>query len=333
METVDSDQDSLLQNEEIENEGEELLEEVAQEPEWEAPSWSKSWKEEARNGLSTIYKSAVANNPELKTHWEKLQSELDNTYSYSGRRDKEYAEYRKRADPILSIADRYEPRFSLNGMSFDQGVNQLFSIAEFLGQSPDQALPYLGNTYRPNDVSGTLRALAQTWGADLSQLVQDEPYVDPTVQGLMNPLAQRLAQIEQRFQQTDQERTQQARSEVAGRLQAFETAVDESGKTKYPYFRDVFESHMLPAIKAGFARDLTDAYEFAVRNHPEISKQYAQEITNQAKTEAIKNSSVRNQQTEQAKRASRNISGKTKGSAEKGMTFEDAVADYYSQFE
>lgn len=331
MEAVLKDQDQAdLQAEQLQDQTEQI-EQATPEPEWEPPSWSKSWKEDARNGLTSIYKTAIANNPELSEHWKKLQSELDNTYSYTGKRDREFADYRKRADPVLSLVDRYEPRFSLSGMTFDQGVNQLFSIAEFLGQNPDQALPYLGGTYRPQDVAGTLKALAKTWGADLSQLGQDEPYIDPTVQGLLSPLAQRLQSIEQRFQQTDFERTQKAREEVAERLRAFEEAKDESGNSKYPYFRDVFESHMLPAIKSGFARDLTDAYEFAIRNHPEFSQKTIAEV---AKKEALKNAASRNQQTEQAKRASKNISGtKGKQAADDEPSFSEALKDYYSKFE
>ena len=328
MDTVENDQDLIEQAVE-QTEAQAASQEPSLEPEWEPPSWSKSWKEEARNGLTTIYKNAIAANPDLKSHWEKLQGELDNTYSYSGRRDREFADYRKRADPLLSLVERYEPRLNISGLSFDQGVNQLFAIAEYLGQNPDQALPYLGSTYRPSDPAGTLRALAKAWGSDLSQLGQDEPYIDPTVQGLVSPIAQRLNRIEQWFQQTDLDRTERARSEVASRLQAFEEEKDASGNPKYPYFREVFESHMLPAIRSGFARDLGDAYEFAMRNHPELSKKHAEQLTEAARREALKKTTARNLQTEQAKKSGKSIEGKH-GTPSNQNSFEEALTEYLS---
>ena len=75
---------------------------------WEAPGWTKRWKEPSRNALK-----ALRDHPGARTHLDPLLKELDETYSYVGRRDNEFAQYRRQLDPIAEVIAPYVDRLHM----------------------------------------------------------------------------------------------------------------------------------------------------------------------------------------------------------------------------
>jgi len=291
--------------------------ETPEAPAWEAPGWSKAWKEPSRQALEQLYK-----NETTRGLYESLRPELDGAYSYIGRLQNEYGTFRQRAQPIWNLVSQYEPQYRLQGMTLEQGVGQLFEIANRLQSDPDQTFPYLAESYKPRDGAAALRALADKWGVDVTGLVAETPYVDPEVLRLREDL-QRM----QAFQQSQlQNERQQLRNDVVRQLEAFESATDESGQPLYPHFSEVFE--LIPKVfAAGMANSLETAYHAAVKLHPELGKKLEAEAIERARKVALEEAKARSEKAEQAARASRNIGGKGGGSATSKRTtsLEDAI--------
>ena len=264
----------------------------------------------------------------MRPHWEAIQSEFDETYKAYGQQGQEYGEFRKRVEPVWNILSRYEPQYRLQGMTLEQGVGQLVQAAEYLASNPDEALPWLAQTYAPKDAAAVVRALSQAWGVDLGQVTADQPYVDPTVQQIETPLQQQLQAVQYQLQMRDQQERERTRYQIVDQIAAFEDAKDAAGNLLYPHFRQVFEP-MIKAVRAGFAQDLASAYQFAVRNDPELQKQIADQQAEDARRKALEEAAARSKQAEEAKAASRNIGAKGKpGKPErkKSLSLSDAIA-------
>ena len=105
---------------------------------WEAPGWSKRWKEPSRKALEALHA-----HQEARAHLDPLLKELDETYSYVGRRDNEFAQYRRQLDPIAEVIAPYVQQYQLQRMSPQQGLQQLFATADSLRSNPDQTFPWL----------------------------------------------------------------------------------------------------------------------------------------------------------------------------------------------
>jgi hypothetical protein len=286
------------------------------------PGWAKRWKEPSRKALEALYQRE-----DVVPHWEAIQSELDETYQYFGKQGQEYGEYRKRADPILSIASKYEPQYRIQGMTLEQGVGQLFQAAEYLATNPDEALPWLAANYSPRDAAAVVRNLAQAWGVDLAQASQDAPYVDPTIQQMVTPLQQQLQAVQEQLMWRDQQERERTRHAVVEQISRFEDATDASGQPLYPHLRRVFPA-MAQAFKAGFVNDLASAYQFAVRNDPELGQEIEQQRLEEARKRALEEAAARSEQTAAAKAASRNIGGKgiaNDGGKKRRLSISDAI--------
>ena len=162
---------------------------------------------------------------------------------YITKRDQEFADYRKRLDPIYERIAPYESYWAQQGMSPEMGVSQLLSYAQALATDPASMIP----------------KLAQMYGVDLHSLVAEQPYVDPQVQALQ----QQIQQMQQAQHQQQQYAQQQQYNGLTEQVQAFETAVDENGQPRAPHFSRVFDS-MIGLARGGMARTIQEAYEKAV---------------------------------------------------------------------
>lgn len=318
------------QGDELENEGLEELggeqeqgQEIAEAPAWEPPRWSKAWKEPSRAAMMALRSLEGG-----AAHWDALQKELDQTYSYQGRRDQEYAGYRKRVDPIYNMIAKYEPTYRMQGMSLEQGVGQLFQVAEYLAKDPDAGLQYIAQTNHPRDPAKTIRALAQAWGVDPNTAFEEAPYVDPAISGVLNPLQQQMRQIQEQLNQSQNAQKQAQYNAVVEELRSFESATDESGNPLHPHVRTVWED-MVRLIQTGRCKDLESAYDYACRLNDELAEQMISQHSERLRQDAIEKAKQRTEQARQATAASRNInSGKRgrDGPVRKRNSIKDMVA-------
>lgn len=217
-------------------------------PPLEPPAmWGKQYKE--------LF-SQIAQTPEQRAYAEAWLNQWKETQGYITKRDQEFADYRKRLDPIYERIAPYEQYWAMQGMTAEQGVTQLLSYAEALARDP----------------AGMIPQLAQMYGVDLQQLVQEQPYVDPEVAALK----QQLAELQQAHYQREQYQQQEQHNRLIEEVRAFETAVDEQGNPKHPHFNRVFD-RMIGLARGGLAQSLQDAYEMAVSLDPELQAEITQQ--------------------------------------------------------
>lgn len=237
--------------------------------------WGKPYKETF---------SQIAGNPEQRAIAEKWLEQWKETQGYITKRDQEFADYRKRLDPIHEVVKPYEGYWHQQGMDTVSGVRQLVSYAEALARDPASMIPQL----------------AQMYGVDLQSLVAEQPYIDPQVQALQTQIQQ--MQQAQYQQQTQAQQAQYSR--LTEEIRAFETAADEQGNPKAPHFTRVFDS-MVRLANGGLAQNIQDAYNKAVALDADLQAEIAAE---QAKKEAA----TRAAEANKALGASRTV--KSKGS-------------------
>lgn len=284
---------------------------------WEPPGWSKRWKEPSRKALEALH-----SHPDARTHLDPLLSELEETYGYLGRRDNEYAQYRRQLDPIAEVIGPYVQQFQLAGMSPQQGLTQVLAFADSLSRNPDNTFPMLAQMYKPSNAGQVIKALSQAWGTDLGNVIQEEPYMDPAVKQLIGGLTERYQTIEQALYQQQQQAVQGQQAAVLQHIGAFENATDESGAAQHPHFRTVYDD-MIHLINAGRVdrsdpQVLSKAYAMAVRLNPELSASIAEKSTLES---AARQTAV----AKQAQEASRNVSGKPNGRDTAPSTIEEAM--------
>jgi hypothetical protein len=217
-------------------------------PPLEAPAmWGKQYKE--------VF-SQIAQTPEQRAYAEAWLNQWKETQGYITKRDQEYADYRKRFDPINERVSQYEQYWGMQGLSLEQGVHQLLSYAEALARDP----------------AGMIPQLAQLYGVDLQQLVAEQPYVDPEVAALR----QQLQEIQQQQHQWSQHQQQQLHDRLIEEVLAFKTAADEQGNPKHPHLDRVFD-RMIGLARGGLANSIQDAYEMAVNLDKELQAELAQQ--------------------------------------------------------
>lgn len=298
-------------------------------PAFELPSWAKMWGEPARNALQAI--GGITHN---KGHLDPILKQIEETNQYTTKRDQEYAEYRKSVDPVYSVLRDLEPSYRMQGMSLQQGVSQLVEGAKFVATNPDDAFPYFANMYRPRDPATAVQSIAKQWGVDLGQIVQEQPYIDPTVQALLNPLQQKLAAIEQQSQQQQWQAQEQARAQqeaiqkaIVEKLASLEVQKDESGSLRFPHLAKVFDDIVILA-NTGRYQTIEDAYDRAVLMNPELS----QSVVKDAEQKAIKEALARSENVKKEARANQNVGGKGKKSeTPQGKSLTDAATLAYNQ--
>jgi hypothetical protein len=292
---------------------------VPAEPAWEAPAWTQRWKPEARDALGRF-----ASNPELKTYYDPLKSQLEEINSYQTRRDQEYADYRRRLDPVYQVLQPYEQRYALQGIPIQQGVQQLFQAAELLNTDPDMAFPWLAGAYRPRNPVEAINRLAQSWGIDLNQALQEQTYIDPTVTALLSPLQQQVQQLTQHIQQQQAGQQHQMQASLLQEISDFESAKDANGQPAHPLFADVFDD-MIKAVNLGYAKNIGEAYEVASQINPQARERAQAGAAEAAKKKALDEAAARSGRAEKSERASRTVVGKSRNdSASLNMSIKEA---------
>ena len=138
--------------------------------------WGKQYKETFASLAAEKREAAEA----WVNHWKETQG-------YITKRDQEFADYRKRLDPIYESVQPYEQYWRMQGMDPVQGVRQVLSYAEAIARDPASMIP----------------KLAEMYGVDLPSLIQQQPYVDPEVGALKRQIQQLQAAQHQQVQSQD----------------------------------------------------------------------------------------------------------------------------------
>lgn len=246
-------------------------------PALEAPAmWNAKYKEMF---------AKLAGTPEQREYAEAWLNHYKEQQGYTTKKEQEAADLRKQFDPIREVLQPYEGYWQRQGMDTRQGLSQLLGWGQALASNPQQ----------------TLMELAKLYQVNLAEAVQAQPYVDPQVQALQ----QELQQLRQSMQQVQQYPQQQEQNRVLEQLKAFETATDEQGNPKHPYYSRVFDQ-MVGLARGGLTQSIEDAYAKAVALNPEIQA----EITQKRDAEAA---AARAAEAKKAAEASRTVRSKSGG--------------------
>jgi hypothetical protein len=185
-------------------------------------------------------------------------------------------EVRSIGNNFMSVANEHAPLIQA------RGGNPVGLFREFLG--------ILGQIHNsdPANRARVFQQLAAQNGVDLRQLgfpgqpgAQGQP---PPPNVPIDQLVNRT--VNERFQalqrQQAQERERAEMQSTNSEIEAFRSRVDASGQPAYPYF-DHVTSLMAAILGAGNASTLEEAYNIAVKAHPETSQLLAQAADAQAK--------------------------------------------------
>lgn len=260
-------------------------------PPLEAPAmWGKQYKETF---------AQIAGNPEQRAVAEKWLEQWKETQGYVTRKDQEFADYRKRLDPVYSVIQPYEQYWAQQGMTTETGVRQLLAYAEGLARDPASMIPHL----------------AQMYGVDLQQLVAEQPYIPQE----MVALQQQIQQLQHANQQQQYQQQQAFHARLGEEIRAFQTATDEQGIPKAPHFERVFDT-MLALARGGAAKNIQEAYDKAVRLDAELQTEIASE---KAKQEAA----ARAAEANKAAGASRTVKSKSTTETQPNKSIRSALEE------
>lgn len=260
-------------------------------PPLEAPAmWGKPYKETF---------AQIAGNPEQRAVAEKWLEQWKETQGYVTRKDQEFADYRKRLDPVYGAIQPYEQYWAQQGMTTETGIRQLLSYAEALARDP----------------ASTIQQFAQMYGVDLQQLVAEQPYIPQE----MVALQQQIQQLQHANQQQQYQQQQSFHARLGEEIRAFQTATDEQGIPKAPHFERVFDT-MLALARGGAAKNIQEAYDKAVRLDAELQTEIASE---KAKQEAA----ARAAEANKAAGASRTVKSKSTTETQPNKSIRSALEE------
>lgn len=261
---------------------------------WEPDSnWSKEEQETFRE-LGKI--------PGGGRYQERWHGMWGNMQKYQTQRDQEFAKTRKEYDglrsqyePINQTIQPYLNTWQRNGMTPQQGIGRLIAWAEMAGKDPKDFI----------------LQFAKDSGLDLKSLTEEQPWVDPAIQGRFSELDERTRRAERSLAEREQRDRDMSMNQAFGQLKAFESEVDEKGQPKHRYFQQV-ANEMTPFITSGIAKDLPDAYNRACWQNPEIRKLLQED---DAKAQAV----ARDEAAKKATAANRNVIGSSGNRSHSGM--------------
>lgn len=221
---------------------------------------------------------------EEKAFWAKVPPEVQHVIQ------------RRETDVARKIAEQDEVR--LVGNNFMQAANEFAPVIQARGGNPvalfREVLGIISQIHNspPANRAQLFRQLAAQNGADLSALgitpAQNAPGQQPPNVPI-DQLVQR--QVNEQFQALQRQQAQErerAEMETTNReIEAFRSKVDANGQSAYPYF-DHVTSLMASILGGGAAATLEEAYQLAVKAHPETSQLIAKaaEVEAKAKEEA-----------------------------------------------
>lgn len=295
-----------------EGETPEVIEELA--PLEPIPQWDKRYKD--------VFSELGAIPEKGRTYQETFLDYAKEQQGYHTKIEQERARIAREAQDYQQRLGRY-----------DQIVAPHRQVLDMAGMSPEQAM-HQGVAILMglrSDPAGTLRELAQMTRQDLSQLTQDQPYIDPQVKALQDQLNQLQNMTARQQQQAAQEYQQRAFAEISHEIGTFAEAKDDSGNLLHPHL-DTVQPLMAELI---FGREaqrrndpskpsltLDEAYERACKLSPDIAQAIESE---KAVREAAKKSAQAKKESDSAKRVTGKRSGKD---VDVGDLEDDILANY-----
>lgn len=240
-----------------------------------------------------------------KTQWGKLpkaiQSELSEHYQSVAAAKAEF-------EPLARAVAPHRDLLIRDAGSVESGINQLMQFY---------------NAYLTNP-QALIHHIARTRGIDLGAPQGQPPQggtqqAAPDINSLIaQTVQQAIAPIQERFQQTETQQIEQT-------LSAF------AADPKHPYFQDV-KVHMGQLLKAGAAKDLSDAYEQATWANPVIRQQLLQaQAEETAKTQAAQAATARKAAAASLTGAPIAGAGAQDGRASKTESARDTVLKVYRE--
>jgi hypothetical protein len=231
---------------------------AAPEPAQPAIEAPQSWSAEMKAKFGTLP-------PDLREFIAKRESESHKAITQFGQQAKAF-------EPIRSSLERHADMIRANGVSPDQAIENMFSVAKALDTDP----------------RGAIQAIAEMHGVDLRSFADGaEPQAKaPEV----TALEQKLAKLEGILTAQQRQQIEQDRTSAAAEVTKF--SADK------PYFEEV-RQQMAKLIEAGAAASLEDAYEQATWASPAIRERILQD---QRKAEEAKRQAETKKRADDAKR-------------------------------
>ena len=217
---------------------------------------------------------------------------------YILKREKQYEkgiqEKSEKLSEFEKVFEPYEPYLQMRGVSKSQALQTWVAAQRALDTDPVSAI----------------RRLAQGYGDDVVKKLFGDPEKtgsdhyshDPELDQARSELKSERQRLEEENFRLQQERQQQAVMEI----QKFRSAVNDSGKPKYPFF-DQSIGNMRALLASGEAVSLEDAYDKAVWLVPEFREEHEKTLlTRKQQDEAKKRELAANK----AKKAAKSVTGK-----------------------
>jgi hypothetical protein len=224
---------------------------------------------------------------DAKAKWHELPTEIQQAVN---KREQDVAKFTSTRDEHASF-----------GKSMYQTVQPYMAQIQAEGGTPETAIKSLLNTAYILRVGtaeqrrNVLLQTAQQFGVDLGVKPQGDSDIPPYIQ----PVIQRLNQLEGTFTQREQAERDRNQAEVNQEITAF------AADPKHPHFNEV-KVYMTALLKEGAAQSLQDAYDQACWARPDIR------ATLQAQQRAEEEQKRRAEAKARAEKA-RNLSGITGG--------------------
>ena len=283
-----TDEDSTTEDS-IEDPGEDPIEEA--EDETEEPEEESEEETEEEEAISAPEHWAAKDRELFEKQPREAQNfilrrhkEMEADYT---RNKQELASIRKRGEAIDDVLTPYRQEWALSGMDDVGAIRTLLAYHDALKNNPLNAIQHL----------------AQTYGADLSQLGSQEQ-IDPALAQVRQEL-QQLRSEQQTTQQQAQQRTQQ---ELVTQIQNFENEKDDNGNLTHPHFAEVYDK-MVRLFQTNGAENLQDAYNMALATRPDLQSQLQHKAQEKSKEEG------RSRKAKLAQRAKKAASGVTSSGA------------------
>lgn len=229
--------------------------------------------------------------------------------------EKGISEYRTKTAQLSEISQALEP---LRPVLQQSGI-------QTEAQAVKRLLEWEGSFRNPNTRMQAFQNLAQTYGVDLSTLVQNPSPAHSTGQEIPEPLRPVLDQFGNIVQDVRKDVSAVQRELQTLREERIESEFRSFAKDK-PHFNSVREL-MGQLMHAGAAQDLESAYQQAVKIHPEVSSAIEAEKAAKAAADLAKANSEKAAKARQAaiSPGQRSPSVPPVGSKPKGNSVRDSL--------
>lgn len=255
QETQDSDLEKAVVDDDIHEEVREEPHEAseADEPETDATSEEEDELSPPDHWAAGDKKVFNSLNKEGRAFLLRRHKEMESSFT---KKNQSLSEQIKFAENIRSKIEPYEHYLKQNNIDPAHAFELLLATEVRL------------RTSSPEEKARLIQDLAAQYGAQYNPS-QEEQYIDPQQQAILN----KLAQQEDQLRRIEQDKIRSEESYLQNTIHDFMNAKDEKGQPKYPHFEEV-RSDMSILLSSGRAKDLSEAYEQAIYLNPDLRKEF-----------------------------------------------------------